>query len=222
MNLSRASELVPVLEQDIVTGVLKPGQKLDEAMLAKRFHVSRTPVREALGKLAASGLVEIRPRRGAIVATISLRELMNMFEMMANLEGICARYAARRITPEEKLELAAAQEACAALATSEQYDDYYDKNMLLHNLIYKTSHNDFLEKQTQDLRLRLSPYRRLQIRIPGRLKSSSDEHGKLVDAILKGDAKLAEKLTRDHVAIQGERFTDVLATLPSNYVQASA
>jgi len=222
VNLSRASELVPVLEQDIVTGVLKPGQKLDESVLAKRFNVSRTPVREALGKLAASGLVEIRPRRGAIVATISLRELMNMFEMMANLEGICARYAARRITPEEKLELIATQKACATLATSDQFDDYYDRNMLLHNLIYKTSHNEFLEKQTRDLRLRLSPYRRLQIRIPGRLKSSSEEHGKLVDAILKGDAELAEKLTRDHVAIQGERFTDVLATLPSNFVRASA
>ncbi|MEH6402614.1 MAG: GntR family transcriptional regulator [Sneathiella sp.] len=222
MNPSRASELVPALEQDIVTGTLKPGQKLDEAMLAKRFNVSRTPVREALGKLAASGLVEIRPRRGAIVATISLRELMNMFEMMANLEGICARYAARRITPEEKLELIAAQKACAALSASDQYDDYYNKNMHLHNLIYKTSHNEFLEKQTQDLRLRLSPYRRLQIRIPGRLKSSSEEHGELVEAILKGDAEQAEMLTRNHVTIQGERFTDFLATLPSNYVQASA
>ena len=115
VNPSRASELVPALEQDIVTGKLKPGQKLDEAMLAKRFNVSRTPVREALGKLAASGLVDIRPRRSAVVATISLRELMNMFEMMANLEGICARYAARRITPEEKLELIAAQKACTAL-----------------------------------------------------------------------------------------------------------
>lgn len=222
MNSSRASELVPVLEQEIVTGTLKPGQRLDETMLAKRFDVSRTPVREALARLAASGLVEIRPRRGAIVATISLRELMNMFEMMANLEGICARYAARRITPEEKIQLAAAQKSCANLVATDRFDDYYERNMTLHSLIYKTSHNEYLEKQTLELRLRLSPYRRLQIRIPGRIKSSSEEHGELVNAILKGDAQRAEKLTREHVTIQGERFTDFLATLPSNYVQESA
>lgn len=222
MGLSRASELVPILEQEIVTGALKPGTRLDETLLAERFGVSRTPIRETLTRLAAAGLVEIRPRRGAVVATITIRDLMNMFEVMANLEGICARYAARRITPEEKAALTQAQEECAALAGTDQFDDYYQKNMILHELIYKASHNDYLEKQTRELRMRLSPHRRLQVRIPGRIQSSSDEHGDLVAAICDGNADLAEKLTRDHVAIQGERFTDFLATLPPHYVQASA
>ncbi|MEP3246674.1 MAG: GntR family transcriptional regulator [Sneathiella sp.] len=222
MGTSRASELVPVLEQEIVTGALKPGTRLDETLLAERFDVSRTPVREALTRLAAAGLVEIRPRRGAVVATISIQDLMNMFEVMANLESICARLAARRITPEEKEELAAAQEACAALCETDQFDEYYQRNMTLHSLIYKASHNKYLEKQTQELRMRLSPHRRLQVRIPGRIKSSSDEHGELIAAILAGDADLAEKLTHDHVAIQGERFTDFLSTLPPHYLQASA
>ncbi len=222
MGSSRASELVPVLEQEIVTGALKPGTRLDETLLAERFGVSRTPIREALTRLAAAGLVEIRPRRGAIVATITIRDLMNMFEVMANLEGVCARLAARRITPEEKEELIAVQEACAALSETDRFDDYYQLNVVLHNLIYKASHNHYLEKQTRDLRARLAPHRRLQVRIPGRIKTSSDEHGGLVAAILAGDADLAEKLTRDHVTIQGERFTDFLSTLPPHYVQASA
>lgn len=222
MSGSRASELVPVLEQEIVTGSLKPGTRLDETILAERFGVSRTPIREALTRLAASGLVEIRPRRGAVVATITLKDLMNMFEVMANLEAVCARLAARRITPEEKEQLVKAHETCDSLSGTDQFDEYYQQNVLLHNLIYAASHNEYLEKQTRELRMRLSPHRRLQVRNPGRMETSSDEHGKLVEAILKGDADLAEQLTRDHVSIQGERFTDFLSTLPSHYVQASA
>ncbi|MBL4907248.1 MAG: GntR family transcriptional regulator, partial [Sneathiella sp.] len=121
MGVSRASELVPILEQEIVTGSLKPGTRLDETILADRFGVSRTPVREALTRLAASGLVEIRPRRGAVVATITLKDLMNMFEVMANLEAVCARLAARRITPEEKDELVASHALCTALSETDQF-----------------------------------------------------------------------------------------------------
>ncbi|MEH6476280.1 MAG: GntR family transcriptional regulator [Sneathiella sp.] len=222
MNASRASELVPILEQEIVTGTLKPGSRLDETLLADRFSVSRTPVREALTRLAAAGLVVIRPRRGAIVATITIKDLMDMFEVMANLEGICARLAARRVTPAEKIALSHAQSACQELASTENYDEYYARNIHLHSLIYKASHNEYLEKQTSELRTRLSPHRRLQVRIPGRIISSSNEHAGLVAAILDGNADLAEKLTRAHVTIQGERFNDFLATLPAHYMQAIA
>lgn len=222
MASSRASELIPVLEQEIVTGTLKPGTRLDETILAERFGVSRTPVREALMRLSSAGLVEIRPRRGAIVATITIKDLMEMFEVMANLEGMCARLAARRITAEEKVALKKAHDACAELVGTDQHDEYYERNMLLHEMIYQASHNEYLRKQTLELRTRLSPHRRLQVRIPGRMVSSSDEHGALVDAILAGNPDLAEKLTRDHVTIQGERFTDFLSTLPPHYTQASA
>ena len=222
MAPSRASELVPILEQEIVTGTLLPGSRLDETLLAARFNVSRTPIRETLTRLAAAGLVEIRPRRGAIVATITIKDLMEMFEVMADLEGMCARLAARRITPEEKIELAAAQNACSALVGTDRHDDYYVLNMTLHELIYKASHNEYLMKQTMDLRMRLSPHRRLQVRIPGRLASSSHEHAELVEAILNGNAELSERLTREHVTIQGERFTDFLSTLPPHYLQATA
>jgi len=219
---SHANELLPVLEQEIVTGELKPGTRLDETLLAERFGVSRTPIREALNRLSAAGLVVIRPRRGAVVAAISLQDLMNMFEVMADLEAMCARLAARRITPEEKKELKKAHEDCNALAGGDRFDDYYECNVRLHNMIYQASHNSYLEKQTRELRQRLAPHRRLQVRIPGRMTSSSDEHGALVDAILAGDPALAEKLTREHVAIQGERFTDFLATLPPHFLQAIA
>lgn len=221
MSGSRASEIIPVLEQEIVTGVLKPGSRLDESLLAERFGISRTPIREALLQLSANGLVEIRPRRGAIVATITLKDLMDMFEVMADLEALCGRLAARRISEAEKRALIAAQQRCQSLTDGDP-DDYYQANLDLHNLIYAASHNRFLEKQTKELRQRLTPHRRLQVGMPGRMKSSSKEHGDLVQAILDGDPQLAEELLRQHITLQGERFADLLSSLPSHIVQASA
>ncbi|HBN49026.1 MAG TPA: GntR family transcriptional regulator, partial [Thalassospira sp.] len=96
-NGKLATDLVQKLERDIVTGVLKPGDKLDERSLSERFGVSRTPVREALQTLAGSGLVATMPRRGTIVASITVADLIEMFEVMAELEAMCARLAARRM-----------------------------------------------------------------------------------------------------------------------------
>ena len=97
-----SDELRGTLEDMIVSGVLRPGEKLDEAELAARFKMSRTPVREALKALRATGLIEIRGRQGVTVATISIPVLLEMFQMMAALEGLCAKLAARRATVAER------------------------------------------------------------------------------------------------------------------------
>src|SRR3954449_6690629 len=101
------------LEQDIVTGALRPGARLDEQSLAARFGVSRTPIREALIQLATAGLVTLQPRRGAFVTSLSLKEIIERFEVMAALEGACGTLAARRITDEERRELLETHETCA-------------------------------------------------------------------------------------------------------------
>ena len=95
-------QMVRAIGDRIVTGYLRPGEKLDEASLAARFDVSRTPVREALGQLSAMGLVERRPNRGAIVAVVTQEHLASMFESMAELEAICARFSAERMTSSER------------------------------------------------------------------------------------------------------------------------
>ena len=96
--MRRADALRDQLEQDIVTGALRPGERLDEQSLAVRFGVSRTPIREALMQLASGGLIELQSRRGAFVASLSLREVIERFEVMAALEGACGALAARRLT----------------------------------------------------------------------------------------------------------------------------
>ena len=95
-----APRLRDVIEEEITQGVFRPGDRLDELALARRYRVSRTPVREALLQLGASGLVVSRPRRGTIVAAHSAEEVVEMFEVMAELEGMAGRLAARRANDE--------------------------------------------------------------------------------------------------------------------------
>ncbi len=201
------------LEREIVTGDLAPGMRLDEVRLAERYQVSRTPVREALMQLAASGLVEMRPRQGALVAAIGTYQLAEMFEVMSELEALCARLAARRMTPRERNELAALHEACRPCLESGEADGYYEMNLRFHEAIYAGSHNAFLEQETRKIRRRVSPYRRMQLHRPGRLADSHAEHGRVVEAIRAGDQELAGSLMKEHVAIQSGTFVDFLASV---------
>ncbi|MBV8125361.1 MAG: GntR family transcriptional regulator [Paucibacter sp.] len=202
------------IEEMIATGALRPGQHLDETELAERFGVSRTPVRETLIQLASMGLVVIRPRRGAIVAELGPQQLVEMFEVMSELESVCCRLAARRMTPFEQQNLLAAHQACKEALDAQEPDAYYYKNEVFHESIYAGSHNQFLIEQTRALYRRLRPYRRLQLRVRNRLAKSYDEHDGVVQALIAGDGELAAKLMREHVMIQGQRFSDLMASLP--------
>jgi DNA-binding GntR family transcriptional regulator len=172
--------------------------------------VSRTPIRETLIQLASMGLVVIRPRRGAIVAELGPQQLVEMFEVMSELEATCGRLAARRMTPAEQQALLAAHQACQQALEAQEPDAYYYKNEVFHEAIYAGSHNQFLIEQTRALYRRLRPYRRLQLRVRNRLTNSYSEHDGVVKAILDGDGELAAQL-REHVMIQGQRFSDLMA-----------
>jgi DNA-binding GntR family transcriptional regulator len=211
---THAATLREEIEELIAVGALRPGQHLDETELAARFGVSRTPVRETLIQLASMGLVVIRPRRGAIVAELGPQQLVEMFEVMSELEATCGRLAARRITPAELDALVAAHRACQEALDAQEPDAYYYKNEVFHEAIYAGSHNQFLIEQTRNLYRRLRPYRRLQLRVRNRLAKSYDEHDGVVQAIISGDGDRAATLLREHVMIQGQRFADLMASLP--------
>jgi DNA-binding GntR family transcriptional regulator len=211
---SRSELLREQLEEMIAVGVFTPGQHLDETELANKFGVSRTPIREALIQLASMGLVVIRPRRGAVVAELGPQQLVEMFEVMSELEATCGRLAARRMTPVEQAQLVAAHEACQQARDASDPDEYYYKNEAFHESIYAGSHNQFLIEQTRSLYRRLRPYRRLQLRVRDRVHNSYSEHDGVVQAILAGDGELTATLMREHVMIQGQRFADLMVSLP--------
>jgi len=210
---NRSETLREAIEEMIAVGKLQPGQHLDETELAKEFGVSRTPIREALIQLASMGIIEIRPRRGAIVAEIGPQKLVEMFEVMAELEAMCGRLASRRMSSAEHASLMAAHQACKAACDAREPDAYFYKNELFHDAIYDGSHNAFLTEQARSLHRRLRPYRRLQLRMRDRLANSYAEHEQVVQAIIAGDGELTAELLRDHIMIQGERFADLIASL---------
>jgi DNA-binding GntR family transcriptional regulator len=210
---SRTEELREIIEEEIVTQQLAPGTRLDEVGLAKRFGVSRTPVREAIGQLASRGLLEIRPRRGAIVPHVSPATLIEMFEVMAEMEALSARLAARRMSAEERAALVTAHHHCGEADAAHDPDTYYYRNEHFHKLIYAGSHNRFLEQEATRLHRRLGPYRRLQLRVHNRMATSSEEHQAVVGGILDGDGEGAAVAIRNHVAVQGERFADMVASI---------
>ena len=218
---NRSTQLREDIEEMIAVGTLTPGQHLDETELAARFDVSRTPIREALIQLASMGVVVIRPRRGAIVAELGPQQLVEMFEVMSELEATCGRLAARRMTVEEQQALLAARQACKEALDAQQPDDYYYKNEAFHEAIYAGSHNQFLIEQARSLYRRLRPYRRLQLRVRNRLSNSYAEHDGVVQAILGGEGEKAAELLREHVMIQGQRFSDLMASLPQLGKQAA-
>lgn len=194
-----AEELRLLLADEIVGGVLEPGAALDEMNLARRFRVSRTPVREAIRQLAASGLVEARAHRGALVARPSADRLLGMFEAMAELEALCAGLSAERMIGAERRELENTHEELRALIQVGDPQSFHEANEVFHNAIYSGAHNDYLAEMTFATRARVQPFRRAQFRNLGRLAKSHVEHDRVVVAIARGDRYGATNAMRAHI-----------------------
>lgn len=187
------------ISDEIVRGQLAPGIALDETELAERFKVSRTPVREAIRLLAASGLVDVRPHRSAVVARPAEAQLMGMFEALSELEMICAGFAAERMTNAECDRL---QEVHLALRKVVRAGDalrYYELNVEFHSAIYAGSHNAYLEKITTETRARIAPFSRAQFTTLGRLEKSHAEHDDIVKSIISGGRSEAAAAMRVHI-----------------------
>jgi DNA-binding GntR family transcriptional regulator len=200
------------LEQRIVEGELGNGKRLDETALSGFYGVSRTPVREALQRLAESGLAEHLPRRGTFVRSPSLSQLVEMFEVMAELECMAIRLAARRATSNDIDALEKDNETCRAAVAANDTKKYYEINARLHGRIYQMSGNSFLANEARRLHDRLRPFRRLQLRVRGRMEESMAEHDIILAALRDGDAGRAMETMKKHITIVGVRFNDLVSS----------
>ena len=200
------------LEQRIVEGELSNGKRLDETELSGFYGVSRTPVREALQRLAESGLAEHLPRRGTFVRSPSLSQLVEMFEVMAELECMAIRLAARRATSNDIDALEKDNETCRVAVAANDTKKYYEINARLHGRIYQMSGNSFLANEARRLHDRLRPFRRLQLRVRGRMEESMAEHDIILAALRDGDADRAMETMKKHITIVGVRFNDLVSS----------
>lgn len=213
MEQRRADNIAEALEELIFDGTFSDGDRLDEVRLAEKFGVSRTPLREAFQRLALSGLVELIPRRGAFVRQPGPVDLMEMFEVMAELEAVCGRLAAMRISDRALEDLRAANTKCQMAIDAGDPDSYYVENETFHRIIYHQSGNSFLAQEAAKLHKRLKPFRRQQLKFRGRMAQSMSEHEAIVTALDEGDADAAADTLRLHVAVQGEKFHNLMASL---------
>jgi DNA-binding GntR family transcriptional regulator len=195
-----SSRIYRVLFDQIIDGTLQPGQKLEEAVLAERLNASRTPIREALRELAARGMVELTPRKGVVVAQFSLDELADMLEAMCELEALCCRLSAQRMSLVEKKQLEELEsEMNAAIARGDE-SGYLQLNREFHELICKGAQSKSLASIIAVQRQRLAGFRAAQPASPTRFEASVDEHREIVAAILESSPERAYNAMRDHTA----------------------
>jgi DNA-binding GntR family transcriptional regulator len=212
-STTRAERLAGEIAASVLSGEFRPGLRLDEKMLAKRYAVSRTPVREALRQLASTGLIDIKPRRGATVVRTSSAQLETMFGAMAEIEATCARLSAISMTPLERRRLAAFHESMLKPVEQDDAEAFTTANLELHMQIYLGAHNDILADFATSLRRRLAPFRRAQFQTEGRLSRSHEEHRQVVKAIVAGNSSAAHAAMFDHMSLVEQSFERLAETI---------
>lgn len=210
---TRAEILANELAAAITSGALAPGTTLEEERLAAAHGVSRTPVREALRLLGATGLVEQRARRGAVVARPEPTRLAEMFQAMAELEAVCAGLCATRLSPEARAALTARHDGMVPLVATGDVAGYRAANVGFHEALYAGAANSYLAELAEATRRRLAPFRAAQLSGRERLAASHAEHGAIVAAILAGDREAAGAAVRHHLA-STESAWGILAGAP--------
>jgi len=199
-NYKPLRELVfEALSEAIVKGVLRPGERMMEIQLAEEMGVSRTPVREAIRKLELEGLVAMVPRKGAYVASLSMKDIIEVFEIRGALEGLAAELAAERITDDELEEL---ERYLVRITESIETDDLtlmVEVDTGFHSQLYRASRNGRLSQIISNLREQIQRFRKASLSQPGRMRAALEEHKKIVEAISSRDSALARRLAEEHI-----------------------
>lgn len=185
------------MREAIIGGVLKPGERLMEIQLADEMGVSRTPVREAIRKLELEGFVVMIPRKGAYVAGVTHKDVADVFEIRAALEGLAAGLAAERATDDEIEEM----ERLLLFNEGElkTLEQIVEADTDFHALVYKASRNNRLIQILANLREQIQRFRATSLAVPGRIKNAIEEHRAIVEALANHDVEKAQELASSHI-----------------------
>ena len=187
------------LREAIRSGVLKPGERIMEIQLAEELGVSRTPVREAIRKLELEGYVVMMPRRGTYVASMSIRDINEIFEIRTALESLSNGLAADHITDDELEHLQRLLVIIGGYIKEGNIEKIVETDIEFHDLLYHAARNERLVGIISNLRDQLTRFRTLSMSYPGRLEETLEEHRLIVDAIASGDRKAASRAAERHM-----------------------
>ncbi len=194
-------------------GRMLPGDPVDEQALKAEFGVSGTPVREALTQLEAVGLIERSPRAGARIFLPDVERLIGLIEVHAELEGMTAHFAARRINSAQARDLVRATEACEAFVADPENippTGYYQLNIDYHLALIAAMNNEDLGVYMNESANRIISYFRARHRLRGEPLRSAREHRLVTETVLAGDAEKARELMIRHVIVDGASILDVI------------
>jgi len=195
---------------------LLPGEPVDEAELARKYGVSRTPIREALLQLEAQGLVTSMPRGGMLVAKMNLQQLLALWELLGELEGVAVRLACQRMRPEEKQALIELHEQSAGIVQREDITGWQQSNLEFHELIYRGTRNPYLRQEVLRIRTRTGYYRRHAFAAMGHIRHSFEQHEAIIEAVRRNDCEAAAAAMIAHMrpAQDAAALTEFIVNLP--------
>lgn len=187
------------LRQAILRGELEPGERLMEIHLAQRLGVSRTPIREAIRKLELEGLVVMIPRRGAVVASITEKDMKDVLEVRRTLEMLAVEVACDRISPEELQKLREASEMFQATCDSGDLIRLAQADVAFHEVIYNATGNQRLVTTLNNLREQMYRYRMEQLKDTSSYERLREEHIRIYNGIRTKDKEMACRAIREHI-----------------------
>lgn len=205
-NLTLWERVHDYLRQEILSNRLPPGTELQEVALSQALGVSRGPIREAIGRLATEGLVVVRPRRGAVVASLSKEEFLEAYQVREALEMLAVRLAVPRMQPEQRARLEELMERMSECAASDDVDGFFEANAEFHLALVEASGNSRLQDTYRQLVEQMRRYRAGSLRLRGSLKRSIAEHRTILRAIDAGDAERAAHLVSEHIRVPQRRL----------------
>lgn len=200
-NLSRADFVYQRLRLGIRSGEFRPGDRLREAELAAQLNVSRTPIREAIRRLASDGLVEVAPSRGVMFIQLDKQQVRELYALRESLEGTAARLAAQHASPTE---IEVMKELLEVIEAAKSPTEIAKANRLFHHSIHDAAHNRYLALALQQLDDSLSLLPGTTFEAPGRTEAANREHKDILKAIDARDPDLAERLARKHIQASGQ------------------
>lgn len=190
------------LREAIIIGELRPGERLMEVQLAEKMGVSRTPVREAIRKLELEGLVDMIPRKGAHVAELSVKDIMDVLEVRASLDGLATALAAERITEDELKELKHINSQFTLYIEKENLNGSIKKDSEFHDIIYNASRNDKLIAILGNLREQVQRFRVIYLKDYSSPKNLVKEHNDIYEAVCSRSVDSARISAKSHIINQ--------------------
>jgi DNA-binding GntR family transcriptional regulator len=205
-NLTLWERVYDHLREEILAGRLKPGAELGEVPLSEQLGVSRGPLREAIGRLAAEGLVTVRPRRGAVVRSLSKAEFLELYQVREGLEAMAVRLAVPRLTGVDFATLQGLIDTMAAHAERNEVAEFFEANAAFHGHLIAAADNRKLQEIYGQLLGQIGRYRMRSLTLRGNLHRSVAEHAAILRAAKRGDAERAAHLMAEHVRVPQRRL----------------